>query len=176
MQPSSFRPHHSNRFNFDPYSNSKSTSIPRQKNRVNFDPDTKNKSFLTATLKPSQFRSQHWNQVIYYLVLKLELIIYFPSTGTRNRPHSNEINFIPSLKIKSSSIPHTEIKSISTTYTKTKSISMLTLKPSYFQPAYKDKSISTTQIKTKSIDHHTNNNSFSARTQKASQFIFLSIH
>ena len=47
---------------------------------------------------------------------------------------------------------------------------MLTLKPRDVRPAYKNPVTFDHQAKTKSIEPHSKNKSFSARTQKRSQF------
>ena len=132
--------------------------MPRHQNQVDFDPHTKPESLSTPTLKPSQFRSLHWNQATFDPPRKPSQFrpkhknqanfdphakTNFVSIPRINPspfwpPHQNQGNCDPYTEGKSSSIPSNGIKSISTTHTKTKPTSMFTLKPSDFPPAYKN--------------------------------------
>ena len=82
----------------------------RHQKQVNFDTYAKTKYFSTPTLKPSKFRSLHWNQVTF------------------DPPHS-QVNFDPYTKTKSFSTPPKKQVN-SDPRTKNKSILIPILKPS----------------------------------------------
>ena len=166
-----FRSLRSSQVNFSPpHHKIKSILMPQHQNQLNFSPYTKNESISTPKLKPSQFPSLHRNQVKFDPPHK-------PSQFCS--PYLNQFLFDPNTKIKSFSTPTPNSSQFRSLHWNQVNFDPPTHKRSQVRCSHynhvifgqrtKTKSILTTRTLTKSIHPHSENNSFSDRTEKSSQ-------
>ena len=157
LKPSDYRPYE-HQVNFDHRLKTQVNRFPHQK-QVIFGPHSKTKSISIHTLKSSNCRPAHKNEVTFDLRIKImpiSICIQKPSQNF-DHAHKNRFNLDPVTEIESISILTLMSSRCRSPDTKTELISIQTLQKSRFRPPHENKVDSDpyTEIKSISTTHTT---------------------